>query len=64
MVYNLLSQWYKAVVIRDFGITEDMVLGGSGVKKAIREHCGTHDGLQEWCMLWCSLSALGICTQI
>jgi hypothetical protein len=69
MASTLLSQWYKAVVVRDFGITDDMVLGGSGdhgsdVKKVMREHCGTH-GFQEWCISHmlnvCFHDAFGTC---
>jgi hypothetical protein len=51
---TLLAKWYKSIVIDDYKITDDMVLGGTGdhgsdVKKVIKEHCGTH-GFQEWCI--------------
>jgi hypothetical protein len=50
----ILAKWYKAVMFGDYGISDDMVLGGSGdhgsdIKKVMREHCGTH-GFQEWCI--------------
>jgi hypothetical protein len=50
---SLLAKWYK-VVVGDFDITDDMVLGGSGdhgsdVKKVMEDHCGKH-GCQEWCI--------------
>jgi hypothetical protein len=51
---DVLAKWYKSVLLDDYRISDDMVLGGSGdhgsdVKKVMREHCGTH-GFQEWCI--------------
>jgi hypothetical protein len=50
---TLLSVWYKAVV-REYKITDGMVLSGSGdsgsdVKKVMQEHVGSY-GFREWCI--------------
>jgi hypothetical protein len=50
---TLLSVWYKAVV-REYRITDAMVLSGSGdsgsdVKKVMQEQVGAY-GFREWCL--------------
>jgi hypothetical protein len=65
---TLLAKWYKSVVETEYGITDEMVLGGTGdggpdVKKVMKEYIGLH-GFQEWCvshMLNCAfVEAFGV----